>query len=79
MIEAKAKVGLKLNVANRDLKKVLAVLPAEQSPTVSPLADGNYSAVEVILETVVERAIVPRLQKAGASGIIVYPLNKVLP
>jgi len=79
VIEAKAKVGLKLNVANRDLEKVLAVLPAEQSPTVSPLADGNYSAVEVILETVVERAIVPQLQKAGASGIIVYPLNKVLP
>ncbi|GMU20680.1 MAG: ATP phosphoribosyltransferase [Phycisphaerae bacterium] len=78
-IEARAKVGLKLNVARKDLEQVLSVLPAERSPTISSLADENFVAVEVILEAVVERQIVPRLQKAGASGIIVYPLNKVLP
>lgn len=78
-IEARAKVGLKLNVARKDLAKVLALLPAERSPTVSSLADDTYIAVEVILEATVERQLVPQLQKAGASGIIVYPLNKVIP
>ncbi len=78
-IEARAKVGLKLNVAKANLKQVLAVLPAERSPTISSLADEAYVAVEVILEATVERKIVPQLQKAGASGIIVYPLNKVIP
>ncbi len=78
-IEARAKVGLKLNAPRRNLDAVLAILPAERSPTISSLADENYVAVEVILEAVVERTIVPQLQKAGASGIIVYPLNKVIP
>ncbi len=78
-IEAKAKVGLKLNVARANLEAVLKILPAELSPTISSLADDRYAAVEVILEAKVERRIVPLLQKAGASGIIVYPLSKVLP
>lgn len=78
-IEAKAKVGLKLNVARTNLQAVLGLLPAELSPTISSLADERYVAVEVILEAVVERRLVPQLQKAGASGIIVYPLSKVLP
>lgn len=78
-IEAKAKVGLKLNVPRVNLDKVISLLPAERSPTVSALADEQFVAVEVILEAAVERQIVPRLQKAGASGIIVYPLNKVIP
>lgn len=78
-IEARAKVGLKLNVARQNLQKIIGLLPAERSPTISALADENYVAVEVILEASVERAIVPQLQRAGASGIIVYPLNKVIP
>ena len=78
-IEARAKVGLKLNVRKQDQKKVLAVLPSEHSPTISQLADEEYVAVEVILEATVEREIVPKLQQAGASGIIVYPLSKVIP
>lgn len=78
-IEARAKVGLKLNVGNENLQKVLALLPAQLSPTVSPLANGKYSAVEVILEAKAERVLVPQLLKAGASGIIVYPLSKVIP
>lgn len=78
-IEAKAKVGLKLNAARADLDSILKLLPAELSPTISSLADERYVAVEVILESRVERRLVPQLQKAGASGIIVYPLSKVLP
>lgn len=78
-IEARAKVGLKLNVKRDNLQRVLDVLPAELSPTISSLADDQYAAVEAILESSVEREIVPQLQKAGASGIIVYPLNKVIP
>jgi ATP phosphoribosyltransferase len=78
-IEAKAKVGLKLNVARANLDAALKILPAELSPTISSLADERYVAVEVILESQAERRIVPLLQKAGASGIIVYPLSKVLP
>jgi len=78
-IEAKAKVGLKLNVGNENLERVLALLPAQLSPTVSPLANGRYSAVEAILEAKAERVLVPQLLKVGASGIIVYPLSKVIP
>lgn len=78
-IEAKAKVGMKLNAAKADLPKILGLLPAELSPTISSLADDRYCAVEAILEAQVERRLVPLLQKAGASGIIIYPLNKVIP
>lgn len=78
-IEAKAKVGLKLNVARANLDAIVRLLPAELSPTISSLADERYVAVEVILEAQVERRLVPQLQRAGASGIIVYPLSKVLP
>ena len=77
-IEARSKVGLKMNVKKSDLESVLNVLPAEKSPTISSLADSGYVAVEVILEARVERALVPALKRAGASGIITYPLNKVI-
>lgn len=78
-IEAKAKVGLKLNVSTKNLSQVLALIPSQLSPTISPLANKEYCAVETILEARTERVLVPQLQKAGASGIIVYPLNKVIP
>ena len=78
-IAAKEKVGLKLNVERKNLQAVTAVLPAEKSPTVSGLADSDWVAVEVIVEEKVERDLVPRLKRAGASGIITYPLNKVIP
>jgi len=58
---------------------VLGQLPAELSPTISSLADEGYVAVEVILEERVERELVPALKQAGASGIITYGLNKVIP
>jgi ATP phosphoribosyltransferase len=78
-IEAKAKVGLKMNVPEDRLSEVISFLPAEKSPTVSRLADSAWVAVEVILEEKQERELIPQLKRAGATGLITYPLNKVIP
>src|SRR3954471_19263324 len=67
-IEARAKVGLKMNVPEARLAEVVAFLPAEKSPTVSRLADSNWVAVEVILEERQERELIPALKRAGATG-----------
>jgi len=77
-IEARSKVGLKLNIKKEALDAILKILPAEKSPTVSPLADSDYIAIEVIIDEKTERTLVPALKRAGASGIITYPLNKVI-
>ncbi len=77
-IDATSRVGLKMNIKKSDLEKVLKLLPAEKSPTVSSLADSDYVAIEVVIEDKVERTLVPALKRAGASGIITYPLNKVI-
>ncbi|HUS46225.1 MAG TPA: ATP phosphoribosyltransferase [Phycisphaerae bacterium] len=77
-IEAREKVGLKMNVPKANLDAVLTLLPAEKSPTVSPLAEPGWVAVEVILDSTQERQLVPELKRAGAGGIIVYPLNKII-
>jgi ATP phosphoribosyltransferase len=77
-IEGRAKIGLKMNVPQEKLAEVIAFLPAEKSPTVSRLADDAWAAVEVILEEKQERELIPRLKRAGATGIITYPLNKVI-
>jgi ATP phosphoribosyltransferase len=76
-IEARTKVGLKMNVNKRDLDTILKILPAEKSPTISSLAETDFAAIEVIVDEKVERSLVPQLKRAGASGIITYPLNKV--
>lgn len=78
-IEAREKVGLKMNVPRASLDEVMDVLPAERSPTISPLAEQEWVAIEVIVEERIERDLVPRLKRAGATGIITYPLNKVIP
>lgn len=78
-IAAREKVGLKMNVERGNLQAVIAILPAEKSPTISSLADEAWVAVEVVLDERVERELVPQLKRAGASGIITYPLNKVIP
>jgi ATP phosphoribosyltransferase len=78
-IEARAKIGLKMNVPEDRLAEVVGFLPAEKSPTVSRLSDTAWVAVEVILEERQERELIPRLKRAGATGIITYPLNKVIP
>jgi ATP phosphoribosyltransferase len=77
-IEAIGKVGLMLNVEKACLESVLAVLPALKRPTISPLSDGEWLAVNTILEESLVRAIIPRLKEAGAQGIVEYPLNKIV-
>jgi len=77
-IEARSKVGLKMNIKDEDLDSILKILPSEKSPTISSLADSDYVAIEVIIEGSIERSLVPALKRAGASGIITYPLNKVI-
>lgn len=77
-INARAKVGVKMNVPADQLQAVIDLLPAERSPTVSNLAEGDWVAVEVIVEQTVERELVPQLKRAGATGIISYPLKKVI-
>ena len=78
-ISAREKVGLKMNVPRKSLDAITAILPAEKSPTISSLADADWVAVEVIVSERVERDLVPQLKRAGATGIITYPLNKVIP
>ena len=77
-INALGKVGLMLNVHKNDLAKVLGVLPALKNPTISPLSDGEWLAVNTILDEATVRNIIPRLKEAGAQGIVEYPLNKIV-
>jgi len=77
-IDAKEMVGLKMNVPADLEDAIKAMLPAERSPTVNRLAEPGWLAFEVIVPTSEERALVPRLKKAGATGIIVYPLAKII-
>jgi len=78
-IDGRMKVGLKMNVRRSDLQAVQGLLPAEKSPTVSSLMDEQWVALEVIVDERIERDLVPQLKRAGAQGIITYPLNKVIP
>jgi ATP phosphoribosyltransferase len=75
---AEAKVGLMMNVRRSDLPRVLAILPALKKPTVSSLSDEEFVAVNTILDEDTVRHIVPQLKAAGASGIVEYPLNKII-
>jgi len=77
-LNARDKVGLKMNVPAASLKKLLSQLPSLRRPTVSPLADGSWVAIETIIDEVVVREIIPQLKELGAEGIIEYPLNKVV-
>lgn len=75
---AQNQVGLMLNVENKNLDAVLGVLPALNSPTVSHLRDENWVAVNTILEQSVVRDVIPKLKAAGGTGIVEYPLSKVV-
>ena len=79
-IAATTKVGLKLNTPRERLDDVLAVIGrfGEHAPTVSPLIDDGWVALEIILDERQEREIIPQLRRAGASGLVSYPLNKVI-
>lgn len=78
-LNAGALVGLKMNVHESCLDAVLTELPALRKPTLSPLSDKGWYAVETIIEERVARDLIPRLRKAGAEGLVEYPLNKVIP
>ncbi len=77
-LEAEAKVGLKMNIRQADLAKLLQALPALRNPTVSSLSLEGWVAVETIIDEHIVRDIIPQLKAAGAEGIIEYPLNKVV-
>jgi len=77
-MDADVKVGLMLNVRKADLDKVLGVLPALNSPTISHLQDAEWVALNTILENHLVRDVIPRLKAAGGTGIVEYPLSKVV-
>jgi ATP phosphoribosyltransferase len=77
-IDAQGQVGLMLNVEKANLAAVLGVLPALNSPTVSELSDSNWVAVNTILEESTVREVIPKLKASQATGIVEYPLNKVV-
>lgn len=78
-LRARSKVGLKLNVEEKNLETVVAILPCLKEPTISHLRGKEWVAVEVVVDESVVRQIIPKLKTAGAQGIIEYPLNKVIP
>ena len=73
------KVGLKMNVARANLEEVLGLIPALRQPTISALTNEEWVAVETVLDEREARDLIPELRKAGAEGIVEYPLNKVIP
>jgi len=75
---AEGNVGLKMNVSKKDLDAVVDLLPALKKPTVSNLYNEESVAVETILDEKIVRDIIPKLKKAGAEGIVEYPLNKIV-
>jgi ATP phosphoribosyltransferase len=77
-LAARDLVGLKMNLPESGLKKLLEALPALRNPTVSPLAQPGWVAIETVIEEKIVREIIPSLKNLGAEGIIEYPLNKVV-
>lgn len=77
-IAANSLVGLKMNVRKADLDKILSLLTSLKNPTISSLSDKNWLAIETVIDEGTVRSLIPGLKKAGAQGIIEYPLNKVI-
>jgi len=71
-------VGLKMNVSDTLLEKIVSLLPSLNAPTVAPLYNSNWFSVETVVDTSIVRDLIPKLLKQGAEGIIEYPLNKVV-
>ncbi|OGS23286.1 MAG: ATP phosphoribosyltransferase [Elusimicrobia bacterium RIFOXYA2_FULL_39_19] len=78
-LAAESMVGLKMNIQENTLDKILDILPALKRPTISHLTLKGWVALEVILDESEVKVIIPKLKRAGAQGIIEYPLNKVIP
>jgi ATP phosphoribosyltransferase len=77
-LEAGTKVGLKMNAPKRAVAKIIKAVPALRTPTVSPLSNRAWVALETIIDERVAREIIPQLKALGAEGIVEYPLNKVV-
>jgi ATP phosphoribosyltransferase len=77
-LDAENYVGLKCNVEEKNLENIIKILPAMHNPTVSKLWDGGWYAVETILLAQQTKLIIPLMKRAGASGIIEYPVSKVI-
>ncbi len=78
-LAAQEKVGLKMNVPQSSMKRVMSLLPSINSPTVSQLAQEGWFDVDTIIAEKTVRDLIPRLKEVGATGIVEYPLNKVIP
>ncbi|MCK5512277.1 MAG: ATP phosphoribosyltransferase [Thermodesulfovibrionia bacterium] len=78
-LAAEEKVGLKMNVPEKSLKRIMSLLSSMHSPTISELSDKGWFALEVMISEKIVRELIPKLKTAGAEGIIEYPLNKVIP
>jgi ATP phosphoribosyltransferase len=78
-LAAEEKVGLKMNVIQKDLKRLMSLLPAMHSPTISTLSDEGWYDLDVVIDEKTLCDLIPKLKKAGASGIVEYQLNKVIP
>ena len=78
-LQAETKVGLKMNVMKGRMRSVLSLLPALQTPTISELSNPSWVDVDTVVDEAVVRDLIPKLKKAGARGIVEYPLNKVIP
>jgi len=78
-LRAKTKVGVKMNVPDGALPMILKILPAMKQPTISKLVDSDWVAIEVIIDELQGRELIPALKSAGAQDIIEYPLSKVIP
>jgi ATP phosphoribosyltransferase len=77
-LNAERLVGLKMNVPRERLGEVTAIIPALRKPTLSPLSDEGWVAIEIIVDEKVSRDLIPKLRRAGAEGLVEYPLNKVV-
>lgn len=78
-LAAEEKVGMKMNVKQADLKRIMGLLPAMHSPTISALSDEGWYDLDVVIDEKQVRELIPKLKKSGASGIVEYQLNKVIP
>ena len=77
-LEAESKVGLKLNVPKKALDAIVKAVPSLRNPTISPLSNPDWVALETIIDESVAREIIPQLKALGGEGIVEYPLNKVV-
>lgn len=75
---AESKVGLMMNVRRKDLENVINALPALQKPTVASLSDPDWVAINTIIDESVVRTIIPQLRESGATGIVEFPINKII-